>query len=78
MKPSGIINFDGRIITHNDSGGEHALYEIDILNGSVKRTVIIKNAQNKDWEDICQDDNFIYICDIGNNSNNRNIQSNYL
>ncbi len=74
---SGIINFDGRIITHNDSGGEHALYEIDISNGSIKRTVIIKNAQNKDWEDICQDDNFIYICDIGNNSNNRKDQTIY-
>ena len=24
------IFFDGKIITHNDSGGEAALYEIDI------------------------------------------------
>ncbi len=71
---SGIINFDGRIITHNDSGGEAALYEIDLANGSIQRTVIIKNAKNVDWEDITQDDLYIYICDIGNNSNSRKDQ----
>ncbi len=71
---SGVINFDGRIITHNDSGGEAALYEIDIANGQVKRSVIIKNAKNIDWEDITQDDNYIYLCDIGNNSNTRKDQ----
>ena len=74
---SGIINFDGKIITHNDSGGEAALYEIDIVNGKVKRTVNIKNAKNIDWEDIAQDDFFIYICDIGNNSNTRKDQTIY-
>ena len=42
---SGIINFDGKIITHNDSGGEATLYEIDIVNGKVKRIVNIKNAK---------------------------------
>ena len=74
---SGIINFNGRIITHNDSGGEPALYEIDITNGKIKRKVIIKNAKNVDWEDITQDDSFIYICDIGNNSNSRKDQTIY-
>ena len=74
---SGIINFDGKIITHNDSGGESALYEIDIATGKIKRTVIIKNAYNKDWEDIAQDNQFIYICDIGNNSNTRKDQTIY-
>lgn len=71
---SGIINFNGRMITHNDSGGEAALYEIDITNGQVKRSVIIKNANNIDWEDITQDDDYIYLCDIGNNSNTRKDQ----
>ncbi len=71
---SGIINFNGRIITHNDSGGEAVLYEIEIANGQVKRSVIIKNAKNIDWEDITQDDDHIYMCDIGNNSNTRKDQ----
>lgn len=74
---SGIINFNGRVITHNDSGGKPNLYEIDITNGEIKRTVVIKNAQNVDWEDICQDDNFIYLCDVGNNSNTRKDQTIY-
>jgi len=74
---SGLINFNGRIITHNDSGGEPALYEIDISNGNIIRTVTISNAKNKDIEDIAQDDNFIYLCDIGNNSNKRKDQTIY-
>ena len=74
---SGIINFGGRTITHNDSGGDASLYEIDIATGKIKKTVIIKNAKNVDWEDLAQDDQFIYICDIGNNSNARKDQTIY-
>jgi hypothetical protein len=47
------------------------LYEINITNGNVSRTVAIKGATNTDWEDICNDDNYIYIGDFGNNSGNR-------
>ena len=68
---SGLVYFDSRLITHNDSGGLNALYEINISDGSVRSTVIIENAVNKDWEDICQDDDYIYIGDFGNNNGNR-------
>lgn len=68
---SGLINIDGRFITHNDSGNQPALYEIDTLSGDVIRTVIVDNASNVDWEDICFDDNYIFIGDIGNNSGSR-------
>ena len=68
---SGLIFFDNRIITHNDSGGEAELYEIDTANGTIARTVSISNASNVDWEDIAQDDNYIYIGDIGNNAGTR-------
>lgn len=74
---SGLINFDGKIITHNDSGGEPNLYEIDITTGKMIRTVTILNAENIDMEDIAQDKNYIYLCDIGNNSNNRKNQTIY-
>jgi len=74
---SGLINFDGRIITHNDSGGEPNLYEIDIASGKIIRTVNVSNAVNIDMEDIAQDKNFIYLCDIGNNSNERKDQTIY-
>ncbi len=68
---SGLIFFDSRLITHNDSGGMNALYEINATNGSISRTVTIENASNIDWEDISQDDVYIYIGDIGNNNGNR-------
>ena len=68
---SGLIFFDNRLITHNDSGGMNALYEINESNGNINRTVTIQNATNKDWEDICADDDYIYIGDFGNNNGNR-------
>jgi len=68
---SGLLYLDNRIITHNDSGGEAVLYEIDSINGEITRKVIIENASNIDWEDICSDENSIYIGDVGNNIGNR-------
>ncbi|MBP0902928.1 T9SS type A sorting domain-containing protein [Mariniflexile gromovii] len=69
---SGAIFFNGKLITHNDSGGENKLYELDTISGQITRTVTITNATNVDWEDITQDDTYIYIGDIGNNvSGNR-------
>jgi hypothetical protein len=68
---SGLLFFDGKIITHNDSGGEPNLYEIDSLTGSLLRTIAINNASNIDWEAITEDETHIYIGDIGNNSGNR-------
>ena len=68
---SGLIFVDNRVITHNDSGGEASLYEINPANGNISRTVAIKGAVNTDWEDICDDENYIYIGDFGNNSGNR-------
>ena len=68
---SGLIFFDGRLITLNDSGNPPYLYEIDTINGDILRTVTISNATNVDWEDIAQDSLYIYIADIGNNSGDR-------
>jgi hypothetical protein len=74
---SGLINFDGRLITHNDSGSEPILYEININSGEINREVKISNVTAVDIEDIAQDENFIYVCDIGNNSNDRKDQAIY-
>jgi hypothetical protein len=68
---SGIIRMDDRIVTHNDSGGEAKLFEIDTLTGKVLRRVVVANAKNHDWEDISQDNQYIYIGDFGNNNGNR-------
>lgn len=68
---SGIIYFNNKLITHNDSGGENKLYEVDVNTQQISRTVTISNATNIDWEDITQDDTSIFIGDIGNNNGNR-------
>ena len=68
---SGVLYLHGRIITHNDSGDEPKLYEVNPQGGGIVRTVYIKNATHVDWEDICHDDTYIYIGDIGNNTGNR-------
>jgi len=68
VESSGAIIFNNRLITHNDSGGENKLFEVDLTTQQVARTVTISNATNIDWEDITQDDTFIYIGDFGNNN----------
>jgi hypothetical protein len=68
---SGLIYKDGRLVTHNDSGDQPKLYEIDTLNGFVQREVFVNNASNVDWEDITSDADHLYIGDIGNNYGSR-------
>ena len=68
---SGIIYFGGCVWTINDSGGEPEIYKIDKITGTVIQKVIILNGSNRDWEDITQDDDFIYVGDFGNNNGNR-------
>ncbi len=61
----------GAFWTHNDSGGEPALYRINSI-GSITRTLHVSNADNVDWEDLARDAaGNLYIGDFGNNSNNR-------
>lgn len=68
---SGLIFLNDKLITHNDSGNEPILYEVDTVSGVINRKVVVKNATNVDWEDICFDESYIYIGDIGNNSGSR-------
>lgn len=68
---SGLIFFNDRLLTHNDSGNTAQIFEVDTVNLSVSRTITISNATNVDWEDITQDSDYIYIGDIGNNTGSR-------
>ena len=68
---SGLIYYNDKVITHNDSGNSPFLYEIDTTNGEILRTIVIENATNADWEDLAQDSSYIYVADIGNNSGDR-------
>jgi hypothetical protein len=54
-----------------DSGNKPKVYAIN-TEGSVSKTLTIKNSKNKDWEDLTSDaTGNMYIGDFGNNSKNR-------
>ena len=68
---SGMI-YTADLIWHiNDSGNEPALYGYDKTNNTVARKVIIKNTVNNDWEDVTQNDTYVFIGDFGNNAGSR-------
>ena len=58
---------DSTYYVHNDSGHKPRLYEISATSGDIKRKVDIKDADNKDWEELAEDSTYIYIGDFGNN-----------
>ena len=68
---SGIVLLNNNIITHNDKAGEPELFELDPDNGNLIGKVRVENALNTDWEDICLDQQYIYIGDFGNNQGDR-------
>lgn len=68
---SGLIYFDGLLLTHNDKGGKNELYVIDSLTGAIIKTFTINGAENVDWEDLAESDEHIFICNTGNNDGNR-------
>ena len=67
---SGLIFLNDRIITHNDDG-DPVLYELDPDNGAVIRKLFINGASNVDWEDLCIDQQYMYIGDVGNSHGTR-------
>lgn len=68
---SGIIYFDDGFWTFNDSGGKPELYKVRSRDGVLEKTVLIENATNVDWEDMTQDEDYIYVADAGNNRGSR-------
>jgi hypothetical protein len=68
---SGLAFVNGKLWTHNDSGDNAWLYRIDPVTGALLQTVTVINAQNQDWEDLANDDTYVYIGDFGNNPGNR-------
>lgn len=71
IESSGLFYWKDLLWTHNDSGGEAALYALDPSNGQLVRKVHVAGASNVDWEDITIDKEHVYIADIGNNNGNR-------
>lgn len=63
---SGLILWIDSLYTHNDNTDIN-LYALDTVTGGVSRTISLKGSVNKDWEDIAQDEDYLYIGDFGNN-----------
>ena len=68
---SGLFFHNGRLWTHNDSGGKPILYGLDTATFEVVQRITLVNAKNKDWEDICTDGVNVYVGDFGNNNGKR-------
>ena len=68
---SGLFFHNGRLWTHNDSGGKPILYGLDTTTFEVVQQITLANAKNKDWEDVCTDGETVYVGDFGNNKGKR-------
>ncbi|WP_240345736.1 lipoprotein [Photobacterium sp. Alg240-V54] len=64
---SGLAIIDGDIWTQNDTYGQNKIYRLNNDLTGIAQTVKINKSLNRDWEDLAQDQQYIYIADIGNN-----------
>lgn len=64
---SGLTKWNNQIWTHNDDT-DLKLYALDTSNGNIIKTYLLNGLSNTDWEDISQDEKYLYIGDFGNNS----------
>ena len=73
QESSGLLtlNSGNTFWTHNDSGNDPHLFEIDTMCNILKK-VVVRNLPNVDWEEITSDtEGNVYIGDFGNNNNDR-------
>lgn len=68
---SGVELLSSGLWIHNDGGNEHHIFRIDSVSGDILQTAILGNAENIDWEDFAESDNYLYLGDFGNNLGNR-------
>ena len=68
---SGLFFHNGRLWTHNDSGGKPILYALDTMTFEVVQKVTLSNVKNNDWEDVSSDGENVFVGDFGNNKGNR-------
>lgn len=68
---SGLTLAGARWWGHNDSGYDEEFYRVNPDNGNLPQLIELKNAKNRDWEDIAAEGDTLYIGDFGNNNNDR-------
>lgn len=71
LENSGLVWYRDKLWTINDSGGDPVLFSIDKQTGKCIQAIYIEGASNRDWEELAQDEDYIYIFDIGNNYGRR-------
>ena len=64
---SGLIIWNDKIWTHNDDTDIN-IYAFDTTNVYDYDTYPLTGTVNTDWEEISQDDDYVYIGDFGNNA----------
>lgn len=64
---SGLLIWNGLLWTHNDDADIH-LYALDTSDIPNFQAYPLTGTANTDWEEIAQDDTFLYIGDFGNNA----------
>jgi len=67
---SGLIFWNNNLWTHNDNSDSN-IYMLDTLYGRIVQAYPLAGIENRDWEEISQDEDYVYIGDFGNNSGNR-------
>lgn len=70
FESSGLIYLNHRFWTQNDHGDLN-LYGFTFEQPLAVETIELRGLRNIDWEEIAQDDNYLYVGDIGNNYGNR-------
>lgn len=65
---SGLIIWNNKLWTHNDDT-DTKIYALDTLDINNYSSYTMEFCENIDWEEISQDDNYVYIGDFGNNVN---------
>ena len=69
---SGLIQWNDQIWSQNDND-DNLFYAINTTTGTIESTISISGVLNNDWEEISQDENYIYIGDFGNNNQGNRI-----
>lgn len=68
QETSGLIWYNNYVWSHNDNTDKR-IHAVDTLTGNVVHSVSINNTVNYDWEEISQDNDYVYVGDFGNNGN---------
>ena len=67
---SGLALIRNQWYTHNDGGNSPAIYRLS-SKGNIEQTLVLRNQNNTDWEDLTASNDFAFIGDFGNNNGDR-------